>query len=335
MKSPFTGGKTVLKKEEREMTVRKETVKIVYHYFLCLDTKEQFTTDELDQLNYVQAMNIYREKYSFPFPDEIKSVRNKYGLSAGKMSEVLGFGINMYRNYEAGELPSASNAKLILLAKDPNQFKKLIERSNSFQGKALEKVIKTVDKKINDEKVFRFEMDLKKYLLGDLKPSKFTGYKRPSLKKLTEMVVFFSQELHPWKTTLNKLLFYADFLNYKKTGFSISGVNYRAIPMGPVPNNFQSIFADMAKTEEIEIEYYEFNGNIGEKFKALKTGLFDNDAFTETELETLKTVADKFKNIKNTKEIINISHEEKAWLDNYKAKRLIDYKYSFDLIAVK
>jgi len=334
MKSPFTGGKAILKREKGEITVRKEKIEIIYHYYLCEDTNERFTDDEIDTINYTQVNNKYREKYSFPFPDEIKNIRNKYGLSAGKMSEILGFGINMYRNYEAGELPSASNSKLILLAKDPNQFKKLIERSNAFQGKALEKLIKTVDKKIKDENFFRFEMDLKRYLLGDLKPSKLTGYKRPSLKKLTEMVVFFSQELRPWKTALNKLLFYADFLNYKKTGFSISGVNYRAIPMGPVPNNFQSIFADMAKTEDIEIEYYEFNGNIGERFKALKTRLFNNDAFTETELETLKTVAGKFKNIKNTKEIIDISHKEKAWLDNEKKRNLIDYKYSFELKAL-
>ncbi|NJK94516.1 MAG: SocA family protein [Bacteroidales bacterium] len=61
------------------------------------------------------------------------------------------------------------------------------------------------------------------------------------MAKFTEMVVYFAKELQPWKTKLNKLLFYADFLHFKKTCFSISGVRYRAIDMGPVPNNFQSI----------------------------------------------------------------------------------------------
>ncbi|WP_394351640.1 type II toxin-antitoxin system antitoxin SocA domain-containing protein [Lunatibacter salilacus] len=38
---------------------------------------------------------------------------------------------------------------------------------------------------------------------------------------------------------MNKLLFYADFLMFKRSCFSISGVRYKAIDMGPVPFNFQ------------------------------------------------------------------------------------------------
>lgn len=335
MKSPFTGGKALLKREKAEITVRKEKVEIIYHYYLCEETNERFTNDEIDTINYNQINNKYREKHSFPFPDEIKSIRNKYGLSASKMSEVLGFGINMYRNYEAGELPSASNAKLILLAKDPKQFKKLIERSNAFERKALEKIIKKVNKKINDEKVFRFEMDLKKYLLGNLKPSSLTGYKRPSLKKLKEMVIYFSKELKPFKTALNKLLFYSDFLHYKNTGYSISGVNYRAINRGPVLNNFQSIFDYIRKSKEVIIEYSEYNENITEQFKPNEDRQFNPDVFEEEELNSLKKVSESFKLINNSNKIVELSHKEKAWTKNEKERKLIDYKYSFDLITIE
>jgi len=44
----------------------------------------------------------------------------------------------------------------------------------------------------------------------------------------------------------------------------------------------------------------------------------------------LKTVAQKFKNFK-TKDLIEYSHKEKAWLENYEEKQLIDYKYAFDI----
>lgn len=73
------------------------------------------------------------------------------------------------------------------------------------------------------------------------------------------MVIFFSKMLNPWKTYLNKYLFYADFLNYKRTGFSISGINYRAIDMGPVPNNFNSIYEYIANENYIDIEQTEFS----------------------------------------------------------------------------
>ena len=82
-----------------------------------------------------------------------------------------------------------------------------------------------------------------------------------------EMVVFFTGKLEPWKTKLNKLLFYADFINHKQTDFSMSGVQYRAIPMGPVPNNFYSIFEYLANKNELNIYYTNFaDGGTGEQF---------------------------------------------------------------------
>ena len=55
---------------------------------------------------------------------EIQNIRNQYSISAGKMSEILGFGTNSYRLYEGGEIPSVSNGRLILAVKDPGDFKK-------------------------------------------------------------------------------------------------------------------------------------------------------------------------------------------------------------------
>jgi len=52
--------------------------------------------------------------------------------------------------------------------------------------------------------------------------------------------------------------------------------------------------------------------------------------FTDTELQILDMVAARFKHT-STKEIIEISHKEKAWLENDAEKKLIDYNYSFDL----
>ena len=56
----------------------------------------------------------------------------------------------------------------------------------------------------------------------------------------------------------------------------------------------------------------------------------DKELFTESELQILKSVAERFKNT-STNEIIEISHKEKAWIDNHAERKLIDYKYSFEL----
>ncbi len=81
------------------MDFRKETFQIQFQYYLCKDTGEQFTDDELDEVNTNQVYNQYRAKYGIPFPDEIKAIREQYGLPANKMAEILGLGVNVYRNY--------------------------------------------------------------------------------------------------------------------------------------------------------------------------------------------------------------------------------------------
>jgi len=331
MKSPITGKEMVLVKENRILSFRKEEFNVVYHSYKCEDSGEFFTTTELDDINLNQLYNQYREKHKLPFPEEIKQIREKYDLSASKMSEVLGFGVNGYRNYESGEVPSNSNAKLIQVAADPKEFKILIERSDAFQGKALDKILQSIDSLIRQQKENRFNIQLVNYLVGLKDPSSITGYKVPNFEKFSEMVVFFTEKMEPWKTKLNKLLFYADFTMYAETGYSISGVQYRAIPMGPVPNNFQSLYEFLANNNDVNIEYSTFsNGNSGEQFKPNSKRHFNSKLFSENELQVLEEIAKRF--IKtSTQEIIKASHEEKAWIENSAGNKIIDYKYGFEL----
>jgi uncharacterized phage-associated protein len=179
-------------------------------------------------------------------------------------------------------------------------------------------------------------VDLEEYFLGSKLPDEYSGYRRPCLKKLCEMVLFFAQQLQPWKTKLNKLLFYADFLHFKTTGYSISGTRYCAISMGPVPDNFNSIFEWIEKQGDVTVEKKEFhNGGTGEQFFPGDGRTFIAEMFSAEELHTLTTVSENFASI-STREIIRISHDEKAWIENVHAKnQMISYlKYEFDLKAV-
>jgi len=106
MKSPITGKEMVLQKEKRVLSFRKEEFNVVYHYYFCTDSGEQFEDDQLAELNLTQVYNQYRERLKLPFPDEIIAIRGEYGLSARKMSDILGFGPNTYGNYEKGKSPA-------------------------------------------------------------------------------------------------------------------------------------------------------------------------------------------------------------------------------------
>jgi len=333
MKSPVTKKEMILTKEKTSIEFRKEKFEIVFHYYKCEDSGQQFTNKALDEVNVNQVYNKYREKFIIPFPDEISEIRKKYGLSGSKMSEVLGFGINSYRQYEAGEVPSIANAKLIKMAEDPNKFIDMVELSGTLDEKLKTKYIQKA--KFLAEEKKRDLLDFKGYLLGNHLADRYSGYRKPNFEKFTEMVVYFSEKMEPFKYKMNKLLFYADFSMFKQSGFSISGVRYQAIQMGPAPYNFQSIFEYLVNQGEIDIAYTQFpQGYVGEQFKPLKNRTFNESLFSETELKTLEKISKLFKTT-STKDIIELSRTEDAWKENEKNKSLISYEYAFEMNNVK
>lgn len=331
MKSPITGKEMTLKQERRLMEFRKETVEIVFHYYLCEDSGEQFTTTALDEVNMNQVYNKYRERFNIPFPEQIRTIREKYGLPAVKMSEILGFGVNGYRQYEAGEMPSIANAKLIQIIDDPKGFINMVELCGTLDEKHKIKYIHKAQALLEEKQRNKEEWNFKAYLLGNDQADIYSGYRAPNLDKFTEMVVFFSEKLSPFKTKMNKLLFYADFFMFKQSCFSISGMRYKAIDMGPVPNNFQSIFEYLANHNIIDIQTTTFPaGYTGEQFNARKDRPLNKELFSPEELEIMEGVARFFK-AANTNEIVALSHLEEAWKKNEQLKNTISYEYAFNM----
>lgn len=160
-------------------------------------------------------------------------------------------------------------------------------------------------------------------------PNILNGFRSPNLDKIANMVCFFAEENKPFTTALNKLVFYADFGHFKRYGFSISGIYYKAINLGPVPENYGGIYNCVVNSGIVNIEENDFGDYIGERF-ICATEFKGQDHFTETELDTLKNVAEKFKDL-TSKAIVKLSHDEPGWKNNIEEKNRISYEYSFDL----
>jgi hypothetical protein len=332
MTSPFTGGEAILIKEPKEVEFRGSKFHIVHHSYRCVDTGEKFTDTALDELNLNQVYNQYREKEGIPFPDEITAYRKQYDLPATKMSQLLGFGVNMYGKYEAGEIPNSSNGKLITICKDPEIFRNylLLGKLHPFTDKEKEQIIKKIDKAI-ERKYEDIQRKYEEYAaLGNTDRGVFTGYVMPSLAKAREMVVYFAGVCFPFVTKMNKLLFYADFLNYRRTGFSISGMTYQAIPKGPVPQSYDGLYGNVSDIVERKEEFFTEEIS-GERFINIKQ--FDVSLFSAEELKTMEKVAGRFRGT-TTKDIVNISHAEPAWAENEKNRNYISYQFAFDLQAL-
>ena len=324
MKSPITGKEMKLIKEKRVMQFRKESIEIWFHFYLCEDSKEKFESTELSELNQIQVLNEYRVKNHIPFPDEIAEIRHNYGISAKKMSEILGFGPNGFGLYEKGEIPSISNARLIRQASDPGNFLDMLKDSPHCEVKLLDYIKKI----INTENEQYFCNPTKLYF-ESISPSISNGYRKFSWEKIKHLVFYFAKMEQPFKTRLNKLLFYTDFLNYRKTGFSITGLQYTAINFGPVPNYYEILLNELDNTT-VSIDYLKLEDTICEKIVPEKYVSFNEALFTENELLTIKNVCNQFMKIK-TEKLIEYSHDEIGWTKNHVKKTLISYDHAFDL----
>ncbi|MEZ5199108.1 MAG: DUF4065 domain-containing protein [Bacteroidales bacterium] len=101
-------------------------------------------------------------------------------------------------------------------------------------------------------------------------------------------------------------------------------------PMGPVPDNFQGIFEHLCRQDEVDIYYTEFEHGPVSNLYLIKTGNLTSWLIYSRGIDVMEKVAKKFQNT-STNQIIEISHQEKAWQENEKSKKLINYQYGFEL----
>ena len=331
---PYCDGIAVLQRQQRELVYRKEQFKVVEYFYKCEKCSEEFTTTETDTVTLLQAHNQYREKHGILFPEEIVEIKEKYELSAAKMSEVLGLGINGYSNYENGEIPNAAIANLIKTVSNPEVFLELLEKSKHIFSKSLfDKTRSRVCSLISEVKKSKpFYTALNIYH----EANKYTGYRSLNFEKITNLVIFFikeSKQVYNNKLKINKQLFYTDFLHYKNYGKSITGLSYRAINYGPVPANYDNIFTYL-ENEKVIFSNWIKTGS-GSAIEIFTTeGGFESVAFSKEELTTIDSIMLRFKDMSSW-DIVDLSHEERAWKELEAERKLISYQeYAFDLIGV-
>lgn len=325
--SSFTGGAAVKKLDGQTLTYRSQTFQVHAHYYECVDTGETFTTEELDELNLLQLHNQYREHNHILFPEQIKSLREHYGVSQRTMSAIMGFGVNQYRSYEDGEIPSLSNAKLIGLARDARNFRELVlGRKDEMKERELADLLRRADQMLVAQN--NAYLAVLNAIWNPLEiPNQFTGYRMPHFEKFAQMVLFFFGKIdHLYTVRLNKLLFYADFGHFKKTGYSISGARYCAIPMGPVPDEYRILNDLLVQQGYLEQIYAERGEEMFEAFQPPSSQRADTSVFSASELEVLNLTAKHFQYVK-TADLIERSHEELGWIDNAATKSPISYQH--------
>jgi uncharacterized phage-associated protein len=131
-------------------------------------------------------------------------------------------------------------------------------------------------------------------------------------EKLINAIIFFASNTeHCSKVKLFKLLYLLDFAHFRETGRSVTGLDYRALKMGPVPlelmQEWEDLEADMAKAIDIvpeQVIYF-----IRER--VVPKPQFDGALFTRRELRLMKDLSTQFFG-ELTKPLVGFTHAERG-----------------------
>lgn len=314
-----------LTSENKEITIRNEPVCFKMDFRKCHKCGEEFVISGVDKDPLEEAYRRYRERHKMLQPEDIRSFRIKYHLTQGELANLLGLGGATISRYEHGKLQDETHDKLLKLAMDCENLRKLVINSKDvFSERKKNIVLKAID-----ESTGQMVDCLQQFItlnLEENEPDEYRGFKRFDIGKLFNAVLYFSKD-GVIKTKLNKLLFYADFMYFKDYTVSITGAQYARVPFGPAPNNYDLYYPVLVRQGAINIEEVEYPEYSGEKYIAIKEP--DISVFSEGELRVLATVKERFKDC-TASEVSMYSHQEKGYEETQTGK-LISYSYAQDM----
>ena len=79
---------------------------------VCPCCGEEIGDSRVEEGNLRRAYSAYCAAHGLMAPDEVKELRNSYGLSLREFSKFLGFGEQTIARYEAGAIPDDSHNKI-------------------------------------------------------------------------------------------------------------------------------------------------------------------------------------------------------------------------------
>ena len=150
-------------------------------------------------------------------------------------------------------------------------------------------------------------------------------------EKLINAIIYFAEKTkYCGKTKLLKLLYFLDFTHFKLTGKSVTGLDYFAWEMGPVPKElFEELSGNMKPDLKSAIQELPIEG-----FQQIKLKKeFDSRYFSKKELDLLENISFIFRDIQADAMVESTHLKNEPWDKTLKEKgayKKIDYMLAID-----
>lgn len=314
--------------KKETLIINKEPIEIEAQVEYCPVCKEYFADTKTEEGNIQQAYHVYRQKHGLLQPVEIRKIREKYGLSQRAFSRLLGWGEITLHRYEAGGLQDEAHNNELILMKDPENFRVLFDQ---YRDRLASRVIRRIEKRLEELPEEDFVHCISE-VLRHQKVDIYSGFQFFNEDKFENAVLYFTSKLAVpvFKTKLNKLLWYFDFLTYKSVGFSATGTAYLHAPYGPVPDGYDFLIGGMIKDRALDAQEMVFdreNDVAGEILKAIEEP--DLSIFSSQEKVCLKKVATSRGHLTSA-QISKLSHDEEGYKNTPEWEK-ISYEWAKDL----
>ena len=282
-------------------TIRGETIEFEAQVARCGTCGNDIGLEDLDDATLRDAYSLYRARHGLLQPQHIREIRSRYGLGQKAFARLLGWGEVTLARYETGALQSDAHDATLRLAEDPENVRRLLGMN---RGRLSAEQIATLETRLGD-----LSADHEALLAReDVTPYAAAG----PIRRLTEMTVFFAEQPDLWRTKLNKLLFYADFLHARRHGMPISGARYVHMHYGPAPADFYVIQASLVDAADIDEVCLASGDCRSTAFIARRPA--DRSIFSDLELETLRFVAAYFEGW-SARRVTTFSRAEPGWAE--------------------
>ncbi len=318
---------TVIINRKEEYKVFGELIEVDAEVLCCANCKEVIFDEELDEKTLQKAYDEYRKKHRMLSRDEIRQIRENYGLSQRSFAKLLGWGDKTIFRYENGSLQDTVHDNLLKLLKEPENMKRFILNADeNVPEKIKSRVLKRLENSKDEKSFDPFEELIASAFAED--PSISNGFRSFDYEKYSAMVSYFVKHNHELlKVKLLKLMNYADMCFYAENGISISGSKYVHLTYGPVPQKFDLLFGLMSDSGYIRIK--EIQKEDYTKILILDGDIPAKDVLSQEEIDMLDKVNRRFKDFGSAR-IAEYSHKEKGYRMT-EMNEVIPYSYAKDI----
>ncbi len=298
----------------------------IYQY--CDQAEELYENEQQIRDNDLRLKDAYRMQTGLLTSKEIIDIRSKYGITQGDLCTILGWGQKTLTRYEGHQVQDKAHDEILRkVNEDPEWFLSLLmEAQDKLPKESYLKYwnIATLQYENAQDSYLRKSIEASYARLGE-NPI-FNGNMPLSLDKTIDVIRYFASSVQVkalYTVKLMKMLWYGDFLSYKKRQQAITGLVYLALPMGAVPVGYNNIINLQG------VPYEEVDFSDGQAYYFHLEGNTCFPTLSDEEMSILDIVINKFGNMSKS-EIVNYMHKERAYIETA-PKNIIQYKYAKDL----